>query len=130
MWWIMMKYSEIALKVLAAKELGLIKTRNHFYKNYYNIGLFEKMTQINFEKINFMVERLRLQLEGLLEDEGFICAFDKSFPVINKNVNDGEKPFLLFYKGNIELLENLNKNVAVIGQIDPTENIERSEERR
>ena len=60
-------------------------------------------------------------------DEGFICAFDDEFPAINQKVKNSDKPYLLFYKGDINLLNDLNKNVAVIGLLDPTTEIEKRE---
>ena len=61
------------------------------------------------------------------DNEGFICAYDKHFPAINPNAKNSDKPYLLFYKGDIGLLENLNSNVAVIGHTDPTEEVENRE---
>lgn len=56
--------------------------------------------------------------------DGIISAFDYEFPHIYPTVKkDADKPFLLFYKGNISLLENLQNNVAVIGLLNPEKNI-------
>ncbi|MBF1261088.1 MAG: DNA-processing protein DprA [Lachnoanaerobaculum sp.] len=61
-------------------------------------------------------------------DIGIICAFDEDFPYINPKVkNKGDKPFLLFYRGDYSLLSDLNKNVAVIGLINPEEKIQKRE---
>lgn len=52
--------------------------------------------------------------------DGIISVFDRDFPKIYTTVaNDGDKPYLLFYKGDISLLDDLGKNVAVIGLINP-----------
>lgn len=52
--------------------------------------------------------------------DGIVCYFDSDFPQINPKVEkDSEKPFLLFYKGDISLLKDLNRNVAVIGVLNP-----------
>lgn len=56
--------------------------------------------------------------------DGVISVFDSEFPQIYPTVKkDGDKPYLLFYKGDISLLKNLQKNVAVIGLLNPEQNI-------
>ena len=56
--------------------------------------------------------------------DGIISAFDNEFPQIYHTVKkDADKPFLLFYKGDVSLLKNLQKNVAVIGLLNPEKNI-------
>ena len=40
-----------------------------------------------------------------------------------------KKPFLFTYKGNIELLSNLSNNIAVIGVLCPTPDIEIREQK-
>lgn len=61
--------------------------------------------------------------------DGFVCYFDRNFPQINPTVKIAEKPFLLFYKGDISLLNDLNRNVAVIGVLNPDESILSREKR-
>ncbi|GHV59200.1 hypothetical protein FACS1894103_2110 [Campylobacterota bacterium] len=52
--------------------------------------------------------------------DGIISVFDSEFPKIYTTVeNDGDKPYLLFYKGDVSLLDDIGKNVAVIGLINP-----------
>lgn len=114
-----MKYSKIALKIWAAKEKGLIKTNAQFWSNFSNLDKIESL--LSDDESEKIVGSLTNQYK---DDEGVICAFDDEFPLINLNVKNSEKPFLLFYKGNIELLQNLNNNVAVIGLINPTQKIE------
>lgn len=114
-----MKYSKIALKIWAAKEKGLIKTNAQFWSNFSDIGKIESL--LSDDESEKIVGPLTNQYK---DDEGVICAFDDEFPIINPNAKNSEKPFLLFYKGNIELLQNLNNNVAVIGLINPTQKIE------
>lgn len=56
--------------------------------------------------------------------DGILSAFDSEFPQIYPTVKkDADKPYLLFYKGDISLLKNFQKNIAVIGLINPEENI-------
>lgn len=118
-----MKYSDIALQVLAAKECGIVKSNSQFWKTFPDRDSFEKACVGR----DTVMERLYSQLYSAGPEEGFICAYDENFPVINQNVKESDKPFLLFYKGDISLLNNLNKNVAVIGLINPTSAIEKRE---
>lgn len=121
-----MIYTDIALKVLAAKEIGLIKTNAQFITEFSEREKFEEIILRN-ERIGRVADTFIQQFATGDEDEGFICAFDDNFPLININVKNGDKPYLLFYKGDISLLSDLNKNVAVIGLIDPTPQIEKRE---
>lgn len=126
-----MRYSSIALKVLAAKECGIIRTNAEFWKKFTDEQAFILETEDN-EIFQHQLEILSSQFENT-EDagykEGFICAYDSNFPCINPKVKkNSEKPFLLFYKGDLTLLDNLNNNVAVIGLINPEEAIVKREE--
>ena len=55
--------------------------------------------------------------------DGAVCCFDADFPVINESAPKGDRPYLLFYKGDLSLLSDLNRNVAVIGYTTPNEDI-------
>lgn len=116
-------YSEIALKILAAKECGMIKSNAQFWNNFRDRNKFEKEVMDNeiiLETMNTISDEL-----DLAEDKIKItCIFDDDFPIINKTVkNNSEKPYLLFYRGDISLLKNLNMNVAVIGLTNPEKEI-------
>lgn len=122
-----MKYSPIALQVLTARECGIIKTANQFWKNFYTKELFEREI-LNDEQlhsqINAVSERIVNEIVSEQKEGGIICAYDDDFPIININVKKAsEKPFLLFYKGDLSLLHDLNRNVAVVGLVDPGDNI-------
>lgn len=118
-----MKYSNIALEVLSAKECGLIKTNAQFWRNFSDKKLFLEGIS-NKEIVNKTAEMISRELNVSNDNGGFICAFDDDFPIINKKVkNNSEKPYLLFYRGDLSLLSDLNKNVAVIGLINPSKEI-------
>lgn len=121
-----MKYSSAALQLLAAKENGIIKTNAQFWRDYPKIQMVESLLSTNNEILN-LAEKLSQQYPLYDEDEGFICAYDESFPAINQKAKNSEKPYLLFYKGDISLLSDLNKNIAVIGLIDPSPEIQKRE---
>ena len=67
-----------------------------------------------------------------------ICAFgetidgvtgigDAEFPTIQSGVKEGDRPIALFYKGDISLIKSTAGNVAVIGLLTPSEQIEDDE---
>ncbi|MBU3112697.1 DNA-processing protein DprA [Clostridium lacusfryxellense] len=118
-----MKYSDIALKVLAAKECGIIKTNAQFWGNFADREKFDKEV-LNDDRVIKTSEKISGELDSSDREEGIICSYDDDFPVINGKVkNNGDKPYLLFYRGNLSLLSDLNKNIAVIGLLDPDEDI-------
>lgn len=122
-----MNYSEIALSVLALAECQYIKTHTQFWREFGDISLIGQAVaekQAVKEKIEF----LRSQSDNDDRDSyGMVCAFDDDFPLINIKAKESEKPYLLFYRGNISLLQELKNNIAVIGVTDPTDEIEQRE---
>jgi len=122
-----MKYSEMSLKILAARELGIIKTNAQFWKDFSDSTQLAEKLQNN-PHIENVMERLSIDFDLADNEDGVICAFDNEFPVINHNVkNNGDKPYLLFYKGDLSSLAELNRNVAVIGLLDPDDDIVKRE---
>lgn len=118
-----MKYSDIAIKVLAAKECGIIKTNAQFWDNFADKEKFDEVV-LNYDKVIKTSEKISSEFDSSNNEEGIICAYDDAFPFINRKVkNNGDKPYLLFYKGDLSLLSDINKNIAVIGLIDPDEEI-------
>ncbi|MBM7560858.1 DNA-processing protein DprA [Fusibacter tunisiensis] len=118
-----MKYSDIALRVLAAKECGIVKTNAQFWANYADREQFNKEV-LSDERVIKASKKMSSELDSIDSEEGIVCAYDDEFPFINRKVkNNGDKPYLLFYKGDLTLLCDLNKNVAVIGLTDPDEDI-------
>lgn len=64
-----------------------------------------------------------------LEDsiDGVVALGDSGFPHIRGSVKAADKPFALFYKGNLDLLKKENLNIAVIGVLNPDEKVEVTE---
>ena len=122
-----MKYSDIALSVLAAKECGIVKTNAQFWKNFADEEKFKKEV-CNDDRVIKTLEKISREIDSTDSEAGILCAYDDDFPVINRKVkNNGDKPFLLFYRGDLSLLTDLNNNIAVIGLIDPDEEIVKRE---
>ena len=105
--------SNISLKLYNLIKTGVIKTNAQFWKSFYNE-----------DYINTFPCDLQA-VEQELKDKGInvICVFDENFPSVNVKLKNSEKPFFFAYKGDITLLNNIDKNVAVIGVLTPTNEI-------
>lgn len=122
-----MNISDIALKIWAAQIVGTIPSRAQFHKLYNSETSFFSAIEGDTRVIN-MVNQLTKEIETNTALDGVICIFDQDFPLINPTVKaKGDRPYLLFYKGDISLLHHLNNNVAVIGHTSPSENIQKRE---
>ncbi|OUL62730.1 DNA-processing protein DprA [Flavobacterium sp. AJR] len=83
----------------------------------------------NAEEFESLRENLKTKLLEKFENccDGFVALGDPNFPQYRGNVKDSEKPVFLYYKGNIDLLSIENKNISVIGLLNPEGNIEERE---
>ena len=80
----------------------------------------------NFEQLKKKYETAILEkMNGYCD--GFVALGDDNFPRHRGNVKDSERPVFLYYKGNVELLNAANKNISVIGLLNPTDEIEMRE---
>ena len=59
--------------------------------------------------------------------DGVTGIGDAEFPIIQAGVKEGDRPIALFYKGDISLIKAVRDNVAVIGLLTPSEQIEDDE---
>lgn len=59
--------------------------------------------------------------------DGVVAIGDADFPVIQQGVKNGDRPIALFYKGDISLIKSAAGNVAVIGLLTPSQQIEEDE---
>lgn len=136
-----MKYTKNALNILTAKT----------YKGIGNGWIAKNLTKVlSYEKIDYdvIVELLNKTLKKKTTEEEFLgirknidaklekleyscdgitALGDEDFPKFRGKVKDGDKPSVLFYKGDLSLLDLNNYNVAVIGLLNPDENIEKKE---
>ncbi len=133
-----MRISDNALNVLAAKSyrgIGRAWIVKHLKGNETasNIaGLLNETakdggppTARDFEHAR---EKIKASIEELASySDGVVAIGDKDFPSHRGSVKSGEQPVCLFYRGNLRLLDKTNKNIAVIGLLNPdkdTESIE------
>ena len=133
-----MKISENALNILAAKTyrgIGrawivkrlqgneststIVALLNQDAKEWrsISIGEFER----NKENIRSRLGRLAGVIDGV------VAVGDPNFPPHRGVVKNSEKPVALFYRGDLSLLEKHNKNIAVIGLLNPDEDTEATE---
>lgn len=116
-----MKISPIALKIWAVQQAtNQIKSRASFHNTWKTADAFLAMMD-DIPHIDEAVYSLSVAVDDMDWMDGAVCCFDEDFPVVNVNAPNGDRPYLLFYKGNLSLLNDLNRNVAVIGYTTPTD---------
>lgn len=91
-----------------------------------NNKIVEKTTVAEFEHLK---KEFETKLSQKFEDccDGFVALGDHNFPQYRGNVKESEQPVFLYYKGNIDLLGIENKNISVIGLLNPEGDIEERE---
>lgn len=133
-----MKYTENSLNILTAKS----------YKGIGNAWIVKNLK--GNESVDTIVTLLNKTIKGEQTDveeferlkrdfenklvakfekfcDGFVALGDKNFPHHRGIVKESEKPIFLFYKGDIDLLSIENKNISVIGLLNPEGDIEERE---
>ena len=116
-----MKISPIALKLWAVPQAtNQIKSRASFHNTWKTADAFLAMMD-DIPHIDEAVYSLSVAVDDMDWMDGAVCCFDEDFPVVNVNAPNGDRPYLLFYKGDLSLLNDLNRNVAVIGYTTPTD---------
>ena len=133
-----MQVTEQALNVLTALRYPGIG-RAWIVKNLSNsLDLEELVYLLNNklkEKINIEIfendkEEVRNRIHILGDScDGVVAIGDKDFPKHRGKVSEGQQPVVLFYKGNLDLLQIDNNNITVIGLLNPDETIEKRERR-
>lgn len=133
-----MKYTENSINILTAKS----------YKGIGNAWIVKNLK--GNESVDTIVTLLNKTIKGEQTDveeferlkrdfenklvakfenccDGFVALGDKNFPQHRGIVKESEKPIFLFYKGDIDLLSMENKNISVIGLLNPEGDIEERE---
>lgn len=133
-----MRYTDNALNILTAKSykgIGnawIVKNLKGYEDVETIVSLLNKT--IKGEPTNVdEFERLKSDFETKLVQkfeeycDGFVALGDRNFPQHRGSVKESERPVFLFYKGNIDLLSIDNKNISVIGLLNPEGDIEERE---
>ena len=111
--------SNISSKLYSLIKTGVIKSNAHFWKSFYNEDYIN----------TFPCDLQAVEQELKDKSINVISVFDENFPIINVKLRNSEKPFFFAYIGDITLLNNVDKNVAVIGVLTPTNEIVEREEK-
>lgn len=132
-----MKYTDNSLNILTAKSYKGIGNA-WIVKNLkgnesvdtivslLNNKVVDKTTVEEFEHLR---NEFEVKLTKKFEEccDGFVALGDHNFPKYRGNVKESEQPVFLYYKGNIDLLSIENKNISVIGLLNPEGDIEERE---
>ncbi len=105
--------SNISLKLYNLIKTGVIKSNAQFWKSFYNEDYIN----------TFPCDLQTIKQEFEEKSINVISVFDENFPNTNVKLKNSERPFFFAYRGDITLLNNLDKNVAVIGVLTPTNEI-------
>ncbi len=106
-------YSDIALKIYALTAAGEIKSRAIFWNEFADRNYLDNIQADHEHYVNELKEK----------NISLICCFDDNFPKLMCQPKKSEKPYLFAYRGNINLLNDISNNIAVIGVLEPTDNI-------
>ncbi len=128
-----MNYSEIAVNVITAlkycrgvgpawvnKNVSALKDTNLLWER---IQSSINSKELRFEDFLHYKESVQHAIEQDEYADGVTVLGDKDFPFIPSSIKGGERPVALFYRGDISLLQNTSKNIAVIGVLNPTNEI-------
>ena len=125
-----MLYTENALNILTVRTYPK-KGPAWINKNLNGAESINVLCQIlETEEYEFLEKRNEIKASiQRLEDsvDGVVAIGDNDFPYIRGTVKPADKPFAIFYKGNISLLKKNNLNIAVIGVLNPDDKIELTE---
>ena len=133
-----MKYTENSLNILTAKSykgIGnawIVKNLKGNESVETIVSLLNKTIKGEQTDVDEF-ERLKRDFENKLVAkfenccDGFVALGDKNFPQHRGIVKESENPIFLFYKGDIDLLSIENKNISVIGLLNPEGDIEERE---
>lgn len=133
-----MKYTKNALNILTAKSYKGIGTA-WIVKNLKGNENVEKIVSLlnntvkektNVSDFEYKKNDFEVKLLEKFDNEccdGIVALGDDDFPQYRGNVKESEQPIILFYKGNISLLNKSNLTITIIGLLSPDEKIELSE---
>ncbi len=125
-----MEFSENALNILTVRtypQKGPAWIDKHLRGNEEADVLCSLLEthEYEFMKKREIVKTAINRLESSVD--GIVAIGDPLFPYLRGKVKPADKPFALFYRGDISLLSKDNLNIAVIGVLNPDEKIEITE---
>jgi DNA processing protein len=130
-------YTDNALNVLTAltyKGIGKAWVAKNLPNNESEktvVSLLNQSLKMGETTVGELQQRkhcLKQQIEKLSDYmDGLIALGDSNFPQHRGKVKNSEKPVALFYKGDVSLLGHGNKNIAVIGVLEPDQSTQITE---
>ena len=101
-----MNISPIALKIWAVQQAtNQIKSRASFHNTWKTADEFLAMMD-DIPHIDEAVHSLSVAADDMDWMDGAVCCFDADFPIVNTSAPNGDRPYLLFYKGDLSLLDD------------------------
>ena len=133
-----MKYTDNAVNIMAAriyKGIGrawIVKNLSTPKSDIEIVGLLNAFAKsgrgITIDDFNIKKSTLRRRLLEAKESmDGVVAIGDDDFPPHRGSVKNSERPIFLFYRGDLSLLSANSNNVAVIGLLNPSQEIEAAE---
>lgn len=121
-----MKYTENALNILTVRlypKKGPAWINNNLKGNesVETLCTLLETHEYEFAKKRKVIESAILETADFAD--GVVALGDPSFPEVRGVVKPADRPFALFYKGNLELLQKSNLNIAVIGVLNPDDGV-------
>lgn len=135
-----MKYTDNAINILTIKTYKGVG-RSWIVKNLKGnenidkiISILNNKTKqskiIRADDFEYKKDQIKNEL-SIFKDccDGLLAIGDKNFPMCRGNAKESDQPVFIFYKGNIDLLGIDNKNITVIGLLNPDKQIESREKK-
>lgn len=125
-----MLYTENALNILTARtypQKGPAWINKNLRGNEELATIYRLLEthEYEFMKKRDHVESLIRKLGDSID--GVVAVGDARFPSVRGAVKPADQPFALFYKGDINLLNQNNLNIAIIGVLNPDDKVEFTE---
>lgn len=130
-----MRYTENAINVMAArtfkgigkawitKNLSRPKMESDIVRLLNDSPKVAGQTTIDeFNRKKNLLKELLAKSKGAID--GVVALGDDNFPPHRGIVKDSEKPIFIFYRGDLNLLASRSKNIAVVGLLNPDQEIE------
>lgn len=135
-----MNYTENALNILITKtykgigRAWIVKNLKGNERVETIVSLLNKSLKEGFSTNIDEFERKKTKIKEYLKKMeeflgGIVAIGDVNFPPYRGIVKASEQPVFLFYRGDLTLLKASNKNIAVIGLLNPDSDIEIMEQK-
>ncbi len=129
-----MRYSENAINIMAAriyKGIGRAWIVKNLSSPKSEEAIVQLLNESNKSDVSVTIEdfnKKKSMLRRILAEsadavDGVVAIGDDDFPPHRGSVKNSERPIFLFYRGDLSLLSANSKNIAVIGLLNPSEDI-------